>query len=289
MKKSRGEIIFGYFNVLFLTVLSLMIVYPLWYVAISSISNAESVVTGKVLFFPKDITFEAYQLVFKQGGIITAYGNTVFYTVVGTAVNLIFTFFAAYPLSKRRLVGRRAISLFILFKLWFSAGTIPIYLNFKDLNLLNNRAAIIIGFAVSAFYMVLLRTYFENIPESLEESAKLDGANDFQILFKIYVPLSIPAIMTIGLYYAVDRWNGYFWSMLLLTDASKIPLQVLLTKLIMEMKGFEDAITAVDTYSFNRETVVYATIVISTIPMLLLYPFIQQYFIKGIMVGAVKG
>ena len=165
---------------------------------------------------------------------------------------------------------------------------IPTYLNFKDLGLLDTRTALIFGFCVTPFYTFIVRTYFTNIPESLEESAKIDGANDFYIFLRIYLPLSIPCLITIGLYYMVDRWNAYFWSMLILKDESKIPLQVILNKLIIQSSWTEE-MGAVDTVAYNEETLIYSTIVISIIPILCAYPFVQKYFVKGMMVGSIKG
>lgn len=289
MKLTKGEKIFGVFNYIFLAIFALLTVYPFWYVLIASISSSTSVLTGEVVFLPKKITMDSYKIVFEDEKIWVAYANTIFYTAVGTLVNMIFTICGAYPLSKKRLSGRKFFTFFIAVTMWFKAGMVPTYLNFKDLNMLNSRSAIIFGFAVTTFNVILMRTYFQSVPDALEESAKIDGANDLRILTQIYLPLSLPALMTIGLYYAVDRWNGYFWSMLLLSDENKIPLQVLLTGLIQRIQGNEQIMGAVDTHTFSKETVVYATLIVSIVPMMLLYPFIQRYFVKGIMIGSVKG
>lgn len=221
--------------------------------------------------------------------IWTSYGNTIFYAVVGTAINIILTVLAAYPLSKRRLFGRRGIMLFLLITMWFNAGMMPTFLNIQNLGLYDSRWSILLFAAVSTYYVILLRTYFESIPDSMEESAKIDGANDLTILFKIYLPLSGPSIATITLYYFVGRWNAYFWSMLLLKDQSKIPLQVLLRRLIVETTFNLNEYADVGITTMTETTIVYSTIIVSVVPMLILYPFIQKYFVKGIMVGAVKG
>ena len=159
----------------------------------------------------------------------------------------------------------------------------------KNLHLLDNRWGIVIGFAVSAFYVILMRSFFEGVPEALEESAKLDGADDIRIMWQIYMPLSTPALMTIMLYYAIDRWNGYFWTMILIKDESKISLQVLLTKLIITLQGYEETMGMIDTAAYSNQTLVYATIVVSVVPILLVYPYIQKYFVSGMTLGAVKG
>ena len=180
----------------------------------------------------------------------------------------------------------------IVFTMWFSAGTIPLYLTFRDYGLLNTRTAILFGFACGTYNFILLRTYFAGIPEALEEAAKIDGAGDIYILIKIMLPLAAPSLATIGLFYAVSRWNGYLWSMILLTDDRKIPLQVVLKKLVVYMSGHVENMAFGAQYTSNtlsEETVMYATMVFSIVPMMILYPFIQKYFVKGIMLGSVKG
>ena len=289
MKQTNGEKIFNVINCIFLGLLGIIMLYPFLYVTSASISDQMYVVSGDVVLIPKGINLSAYQMVLKEKGIWTAYANTIFYTIVGTAINMILTMLGAYPLSKKRLMGRRFWSLFIMFTMWFSAGTIPMYLNFKSLHLLNTRLSILIGFAVATYYVIIMRTYFESIPEALEESAKIDGANDLYILFKIYAPLSIPMFMTIGIYYAVERWNGYFWAMILLNDENKIPLQVLLKGLIIKVQGIDATGGAVDSRTYSKETITYATIVIAALPMIVVFPFVQKYFTKGMLIGAVKG
>ncbi|MCU6708549.1 carbohydrate ABC transporter permease [Paenibacillus sp. J5C_2022] len=290
MKPTSGEKLFAVFNYILLALFALAALYPFVYVLSASLSSSEAVVTGSVWLWPIDIQLQSYVKVMQYEGIWTAYANTIYYTVVGTACSLLLTVLGAYPLSKQRLQGGTFISFMIAFTMWFNAGMIPMYLNFRDLGLLDNRAAIIIGFALSAFYVILMRTFFQNIPNDLEESAKVDGANDFQILWKIYLPLSKAALTTIGLFYAVFRWNGYFWAMVLLKDENKIPLQVLLKKLIVELNLSEEMMASRDvTAAISQETVVYATIIISIIPIVAVYPFIQRYFVKGVMIGSVKG
>lgn len=289
IKKTTGEKIFSIFNYIILTIFGLITVYPFVYVLSASLSSGEAVITGKVLLLPKELTFEAYKKVLEEDGLWIAYANTFYYTIFGTLVNLAFTIFGAYPLSKKRLMGRSFFSLFIVFTMWFNAGTIPFYLNLRSLGLYNTRFAILIAFAVQTFNVILMRTYFESIPDSLEEAAKVDGASDWHILWRIYLPLSKAALATIGLFYAVNRWNGYFWAMVLLRDADKIPLQVLLKKLVVEMTINEEGMDTFTYSQFSKETFMYATIVVAIIPVVLAYPYIQKYFVKGIMIGSVKG
>ncbi|WP_235941534.1 carbohydrate ABC transporter permease [Paenibacillus puerhi] len=229
----------------------------------------------------------AYQAVFAEKGIITGYLNTIYYTVVGTFVSLVLTVCGAYALSKKRLMGRTFFNLLISFTLIFGPGTIPMYLNFRDLHLIDTRMAIIIGFAISTFNFIILRTFFQSIPEELEEAARIDGAGDASILFRIVIPLSKASIATIGLFYAVSRWNGYFWAMVLLKDPDKLPLQVLLNRLVVQMKPSESMMA--DASFSVGETIIYATIIVAIIPIIAVYPFIQKYFVKGVMIGSLKG
>ena len=246
---------------------------------------------GEVVLFPKDFSLAAYKYIFGMNEIWISYLNSIYYTVVGTAVCMVVTISCAYPLSKDKLPGKRIFGFFLMVTMWFSAGTIPMYLNFRDLGLLNTRSAIILGFACETFNVILMRNFFMSVPKSLEEAAEIDGAGQWRILTKIYLPLSMPAIATITLFYAVAKWNGYFWSMILLNNDKLIPLQVLIKKMIVELKVPMEQADLVDasTQEVTEETVVYASIIVSSLPMLILYPFIQRFFVKGVMVGAVKG
>ncbi|MEC1522066.1 putative aldouronate transport system permease protein [Bacillus niacini] len=289
MKRSFSEKLSSIFIATILILLSIVCLYPFVYVFSASFSSGNAVITGEVLLFPKDITLDSYKSILAKEGLWQAYGNTVFYTVAGTAFSILLTICGAYPLSKSRLVGRTFVAFFIAFTLWFGAGLIPTYLNFKELGLLDTRTSIIVGFAVSAFLVILLRTFFQSIPDSLEESAKMDGANDLQILRHIYLPLSKPALVTVGLIYAVGKWNSYFWAMVLLNDESKIPLQVLLKKMIVEMSLNEELTGSMNAANaMSQETFIYATIIVSILPIVLVYPFLQKYFVKGTMIGGIK-
>ena len=289
MKLSKGEKAFSVCNHIFLALLALSTVYPFLYVLSASISSGDAVVTGRVMFWPVDLTFDAYKQVLKENSLWMAYANTIFYTLAGTVVNVMFTIFGAYPLSKKRLLGRGAIGFFIAFTMLFSAGMIPFYLNLRELGLINTRTAIIFAFAISTFNVVILRSFFQSIPEDLEEAAKVDGATDAQVLWRIVLPLSKPSLAAISLFYAIYRWNGYFWAMVILKDEDKIPLQVLLNKLVVSMKPTEDMMMTSDVAAFSQETVIYATIVLSVVPIVAVYPFIQKYFVKGVMIGSIKG
>ncbi|RDW21318.1 carbohydrate ABC transporter permease [Oceanobacillus arenosus] len=287
MKSSKGDKLFIILNYTLLGLLALICVYPFIYIISASLSSGKAVTEGGVWLWPVDINFESYKQVFSESAIWKAFGNTIFYTVVGTAVNLLLTICGAYPLSKKDLKGRSFLAFFIAFTMWFNAGMVPMYLNFSSLHLLDTRTAIIIGFGITTFLVFILRTFFQSLPDSLEESAKIDGANDWQILWKIVLPLSKPALITVGLFYAVARWNGYFWAMVILKDPDKIPLQVLLQKLIVQM-DIEEQFTIINAGMYSQETLIYATIVVSALPVLALYPFLQRYFKKGAVIGAIK-
>ncbi|GGG06561.1 carbohydrate ABC transporter permease [Paenibacillus aceti] len=290
MIESRGEKIFKIINNFLLALMAAAALYPFLYVLSASVSKPYNVITGKVLLFPKGFTFDAYREVLGNPDIWIAYGNTIFYTVVGTAVSMLFTICGAYALSKKRLRGRKFFTILVTLTLWFDAGMIPFYLTLRDLGLINTRTGIVIAFACNAFKVILLRTSFEGLPDELEESVKVDGGNDLHVLLRVYLPLIKPGLATVGLFYAIERWNGYFWSMILLTDTDKIPLQVLLKKMIVENDLQSEFTAALDfTSTISAETVTFATIIVSVIPIVLVYPYIQKFFIKGMLVGAVKG
>lgn len=290
MKRTTlGEKIFTIINYAVMVLLVFITLYPVWYVAIASFSSGEAVSTGKVMFWIKDFSLDAYKQVFAMENLGTAYMNTIFYAVVGTATSMILTTTAAYGLSRPDFPFKKQITLFFMFTMWFGAGMMPTYLNIRNLGLLDTRLGIILMGGVSTWNLILMRSYFDAIPKEMDESAKLDGATNWDLFRSIYLPLSGPAIATISLYYFVGSWNAYFWSMLILTDKKKIPLQVILKKLVVELNVNLSEATAMDYTTISRETVVFATIMISMVPMLILYPFVQKYFVKGIMIGAVKG
>ena len=291
MKISKSRIAFNIVNYTLLALIGIICVYPIIYVFAASMSSAKFVNMGNVWLVPKGFTLAAYEKIIAKNGIWMSYFNSFYYMIFGTIVNLIVTICGAYPLSKKDLDGARVINMLIAFTMWFSAGTIPLYLTFREYGMINTRAAIIFGFACGAYNFILLRTYFAGIPQAIEEAARIDGASDLYTLVKIVLPLSLPSLATIGLFYAVSRWNGYLWTMILLTDDSKIPLQVVLKKLVVDMTGHAENMNYDKDVAQNlsEETVMYATMVFAIVPMMLLYPFIQKYFVKGIMLGSVKG
>ncbi len=289
MKKTNGQKVFSVFNALFMFGLCFATLYPLWYVTIASFSDPTAVTTGQVVFWPVGFELASYQKVFQMDYLVSSYGNTIFYATFGTALNMLLTIAGAYPLSKRRLRGRKYFNFMILFTMWFNAGMMPMYLNFQSLGLLNTRVAILLCGAINTFNVILMRTYFENVPDAMEEAAKIDGANDFQVLTKVYLPLSLPAIATITMYYFVERWNSYFWTMILISDQTKTSLQVLLRRLIVNVSYTVTEGVDMSATNMSEQTIIYATILIAIVPMLIIYPFLQKFFTKGVMVGAIKG
>lgn len=285
-----GERIFDAGMNLLGILISLVVLYPVFYVLIASLSKPLYVENGSVMFWVKHFTLESYRQAAAKPGIWTAYANTIFYTVAGVTVNMAFTTTMAYALSKKKLVCRKFFTLLAVFTMWFNAGIIPTYLNFRDFNLLNSRTAIILGFAINTYNMIIMKSFFEQVPFELEEAAFIDGADHFTIFFRIFMPLSKPALATVGLFYGVNRWNNYFWAMQLLNDDKKAPLQVMLKKMIVDrVANAADAAIVTHESLSSPTTVIYAVIIIAIVPMLLVFPFVQKYFKTGLTVGGVKG
>ena len=285
---SRGDKFFAIAVSVLIGMFTAATLYPFIYIAAVSFSSGFAAAAGKVLLTPIDATIEAYRFILSDPQFWVSYRNTFIYTIGGTLMSMAFIIPGAYALSRPQLKGRRFFNLFIAFTMWFNAGLIPFFLNMRDLNLLDSMFGIILAFAVNAFNIILLRNFFESIPRSFEEAARMDGANDFQVLWKVFVPLSKPAIATITLFCIVARWNGFFWAMVLLQSEEKIPLQVFLRHTIAKLSDTEEFAMNVLDAAYGPETVTGAIIVCSIIPVLIVYPFIQKYFEKGILLGGVK-
>jgi len=289
-KRKIGENIFDKFNVCFMVTLMIITVYPLLYVLFASFSEPSQLIshTG-LLWGSKGFSSKGYELVFKNPMIFTGYGNTIFYVFVGTALNILLTSFAAYALSRKAFLFKKVIMLGIVFTMFFSGGLIPIYIIVKDIGLYNSRLALILPGAMSAWNMIIMRTSFMELPNSLEESAKIDGANDFTILFRIVIPLSKAVIAVMVLFYGVGHWNSWFNGMIYLKERAKYPLQLVLREILI-MNSTESMLSGGDNYGTSMDVIVkYACIIVATVPILCLYPFLQKYFVKGVMIGAVKG
>lgn len=291
MKKSLREKLFDYGNIIFLCLLSLVTIYPLLYILFASLSDPTYVAqTRGLMLYPKDITIEAYKMVFKNPMIITSYLNTFFYVIVGTTINILLTSLGAYVLSRKKVMWANFIMFMIVFTMFFEGGLIPLYLLVSELNMIDTRWALILPTAISAFNLIIMRTSFQGIPDSLEESARIDGANDFTILFKIILPLSLPVVAVMVLFYGVYHWNSWFHAMIFLQDRELFPVQLVLREILIanDTSSMTSGVSAVDAMPIG-ETVKYATIVVATLPILCLYPFLQKYFVKGVMIGGIKG
>jgi putative aldouronate transport system permease protein len=268
-------------------------IYPLVLVLSSSLSNPYEVIQGKVWLFPKGINFRSYQLVFQDKSIMSGYLNTISYTLVGTAINLILTIAGAYPLSRKDLYGRNVVTFFFAATMFFNGGMIPTYLLIKALHLYNNFWVMILPGAVSMWNLIIMRNYFEHsIPNELLEAAKIDGCSNIGALVRVVLPLSTPIIAVMIIFYGVGHWNAYFHALLYLSDEKKYPLQLVLSEILL--KSNTDAMTgggegsAAD-QQLMVESLKYAAIVVASVPVLILYPLLQKYFVKGVMIGAIKG
>ena len=293
IKISKAERTFDVFNILFMCAMMFIMFYPMWHVVCASFSNARelSAHTG-ILLWPKGYSLSAYKLMMKNPMILKGYGNTLFILCFGLAINMFMTSLAAYVLSRRNVMLNKSLTIIIVFTMYFSGGLIPTYLNIIQLGLEDSLWAVIVPGAISTYNMIVLRTGFASVPESLEESAKIDGASNLRILWQIILPLSMATFAVVCLYYAVAHWNAWFNAMLYLTTREKYPIQLILREILIN-NDTTSMVSAMDVgagdSSFVSETVKYAVIIVSVVPILCVYPFIQKYFTKGVMVGAVKG
>lgn len=288
MKQSIGERLFDGINYLFLSVVIIVSAYPMLYIFNSSISDPNELLQSRsFMFWPEGFQLEAYKQVFHNPKIYSGYMNTLFYVIFGTAFNLLMTALAAYALSRGDLYGRRFMMKLITFTMFFGGGMIPTFLLVQNLGLVNNRLALILPAAISTFYFIIMKTNFESIPGEMIESAKLDGANDFIILFRIVLPVSKAILAVMTLYYAVDHWNDYMGPLLYLRHQDLYPIQIILRDILLS-NSMEAMGPGADTGFAIGENIKYATIIISTIPIMLVYPFIQKYFVQGALIGAVK-
>ncbi len=285
-RMSRSEIIFKILSYLLITIFAIMCLYPIIYAFSVSISGKVAYETGQIRLFPKDLTISAYKIVFLDKGFWISYTNTLFYTVFGTAWSMFISITGAYALSKDKLLGKRKWNFLLVFTMWFSAGMIPQYLNYKQLGV-DNKWGMVIGFGVQAYNIILLRNAFSAVPKEIEEACTIDGANEFQLLTKLYIPMSGASIATVTLFYAISRWNGYYWSRMLIKNSNEQPLQVYLRQLIENYQKLYDESPVVLNYA--ADSLVYAIIVCSIIPVLVIYPYIQKYFARGVNLGGVKG
>ncbi|MBU5674332.1 carbohydrate ABC transporter permease [Paenibacillus brevis] len=299
IRESRSDKLFLIINYVYLLLALVVVLYPLVYIISASISNPKLVSSGEMWLFPKGLTLDGYKLVFNNPKIWIGYKNTVFYTVIGTLLNLAVTLPAAYALSRSDFVGRHLFMGMFLVTMFFSGGLIPSYLLIKNLGLVNSVGALILPVAASVWNIIVARTFFQStIPKELQEAAHVDGCTNFRLFMKIVLPLSSPIIAVMALFYGVGHWNSYFPALIYLNDDMKYPLQLVLRQILVLQEMSAETTGAAISGDIARAMankaeiaalVRYAVIIVSTLPVIAVYPFLQRYFVQGVMIGSVKG
>lgn len=299
IKESQSDRVFNAVNLIFWIVVLAIVLYPLYLILIASVSDPDAVLAGKVLLWPVDFSLMGYEAVFQYNELWNSYGNAIFYTVAGSALSVIVTLMAAYALS-RKFMGKRLVNLMFVFTMFFSGGLIPIFLNVRDLGLYNTYSVMILLNLVSVWNLMVARTYIStSIPNELYEAAVMDGANHFTYFIKCVLPLSGTIVAVLCVYYGVARWNDYFTGLIMLRDRSKMPLQTILREILTSLTNTGNSEQFFASYADNlgglqealrkAEVAKYCCIVVSTVPAVLLYIFMQKYFVKGVMIGSLKG
>lgn len=285
------EIIFKVLAYTFLTIFALMCLYPFVYAISAALSGRTAYYTGKIVLYPVDLQFDAFKDIILTKRFWISYSNTMFVTFYGTIWALGTSVLGAYALSKKRLVFRRGLNFYLVFTLWFSAGLVPQFLNYKatqsifaTIGIMDDKWLIVIAMGMAAFNVVLLRNAFENVPSEIEEAAIVDGSNEFQLLSRVYIPMSKATIATVGLFFGISRWNGYFWARTMTRNRNEWPLQVFIRDQLEEIIEMEYEATT----SYAPDSLIYAMVVCAIIPIIIIYPYIQKYFAKGVNLGGVK-
>ncbi|NMA84392.1 MAG: carbohydrate ABC transporter permease [Epulopiscium sp.] len=292
-KNSKGEKVFDVANIILMCLLGIAFIYPVLNVLAISLSGSSPILRGEVTFFPKQLTMSGYKDVFTNKYIWMSYGNSIFVAGMGCILGLVMVSLAAYPMAFGDFYGKKIYNYMILFTMWFSGGLIPTYLVMSKLNLVGSHWALIFNLLAPPYYIIILRSFFASIPESLIESAKLDGANDLVCMIKIVLPLSKPVLATISLWFIVAHWNNFLGPLMYLNERTKYTLQVILNDIVLQASGnlyeISDAVQSGDGVMVVPQQVQNAVIFVSMVPMLIIYPFVQKYFVKGVMIGSVKG
>ncbi|MBB6729839.1 carbohydrate ABC transporter permease [Cohnella zeiphila] len=298
IRETERDKIFLACNYIYVFLAFLIVFYPLVYMISASVSDPKEVASGAMWLWPKGITLEGYKRVFENSNIWTGYGNTILYTVVGTAVNLLVTLPAAYAMSRKDFVGRNFFMAMFMVTMFFSGGLVPTYLLVKQLGMMNTMWAVVVPSAASIWNIIVSRTFFQSsIPKELQEAAQIDGCTNMRLFLKIVLPLSMPIIAVMALYYGVGNWNSYFSALIYLNDAGKYPLQLVLRQILVLQEMAAQGGGAIDTSTaaaMNSKAeiaalVKYAVIIVATVPVIAIYPFLQRYFVQGVMIGSVKG
>ncbi|WP_079908884.1 carbohydrate ABC transporter permease [Paenibacillus sp. 32352] len=291
IKTSWGSRVFDSFNMTLLILFALLTVIPFIYVIAGSFATQKELLQRGFILFPTEFTLDAYKYIFSTQTLVRSLLVTVYITVAGTLINIFLTCLMAYPLARKDMDFRRPILMLVVFTMLFSGGMIPTFLVVKQLGMINTYWSLLIPGAISAFNLIIIRNFFQQLPDGLEESAKMDGCNDLGIFFRIVLPLSMPAIATFSLFYAVGHWNTFFSAVLYINDSAKWPIQVLLRQIVILASGGigDSASMGAEYVTPPEQSVKMAVIVVSTLPILLVYPFLQKHFAKGVLLGSVKG
>ena len=292
ISRSRADKAFDIMDYVLLTIAFLLVAYPLYFVIIASVSDPIAVYEGRVILYPIKPTLEGYARIFSYESLFVGYKNTILYTLVGTAINVVLTVTAGYALSRKELVGRNVMMMGVMFTMIFSGGMIPTYLLVRQLGLYNTMWALILPGAVSTWNLIVCRTFFQQtIPDELREAADLDGCGDVAFFLRVVLPLSSSIIAVMVLFYAVSHWNSYYNALIYLSSTSKYPLQLVLRNILI-VNTMDDMVNDVATQAAQQrmgDLIKYGMIIVSSLPLLILYPFLQKYFVKGVMIGAIKG
>jgi putative aldouronate transport system permease protein len=293
IRRSREDKIFDAVNITLLTLMLLAILYPLYFIVIASISNPDRIFAGDVWLYPVEITFEGYSRIFSDGKIWTGYKNTIIYTVLGTTLNVALTLTAAYALSRKDFYGRNFFMIMFVFTMFFSGGLIPTYLVVQNLGMVNTMWAMIIPKAVAIWNIIVARTFFQaTIPDEMLEAAKVDGCSNTKFFTKIVLPLSKPIIAVMVLFYAVGHWNSYFDALIYLNNESLYPLQLILRNILIQNEAAATMVSDLESVAAQQriaDLIKYGVIIVGSLPLLIVYPFIQKYFVQGVMIGGIKG
>ncbi|MDI4643517.1 carbohydrate ABC transporter permease [Cohnella hashimotonis] len=291
-RRTKSDIWFDLFNYVFLGGFTLMILYPLYFIVIASISSPDRIFSGDVWFWPRDITFDGYRRIFQDPTIWLGYRNSIVYAAISAFISTTLVIMAAYPLSRKDFYGRSTFMVFFLITLFFNGGIIPTYLMMKDIHLIDSMWAVILPSAVDAFLIIIAKTFFQELPEELREAAAIDGCRNLRYLTSIVLPVSKPIIAVLVLFAVVRQWNGFFDALIYLSDGDKFPLQLVLRNILIQSQPSGNLVNDVDTLLAKQrvtELIKFGVIIVAALPLLVLYPFLQRYFVKGVMVGSVKG
>jgi putative aldouronate transport system permease protein len=291
-RRTKSEYIFDNINILIMIIICAITIYPIWYVVVNSFNDGVDAMGGGIYWWPREFTIENYKAVFANPGILTSFGVTIAKTVIGTLTHVFFTAMVAYAISRRDLYGRNFYMVIGIITMFFSGGLIPYFLLIRDLGLFDNFLVYIIPTLFNFFHLIIFVSFFRELPTSLEEAAKIDGANDFMIFIKVIIPLSMPVIATIALFQGVYQWNDYFAGVIFVNNPDLQPIQTYLYKVVAESSSNQmmaNAPGGITTKTVTSQSIKLATMVVTTLPIMIVYPFLQKYFVKGMLIGSVKG